>query len=98
MKIVDCRFKISDLSCGLPPFGRVPSFGMRNADLKRTKEGDELFVDRLAFMKLTADGSRPIAELDWEKQMSGTAEMGGEVPPASLARSDLAKLGEAEIT
>ena len=26
-KIVDCRFKISD-------------FGMRNADLKRTKEGD----------------------------------------------------------
>ena len=30
--------------------------------------------------------------------MRGTGEMGGEVPPASPARYDLTKLGEAEIT
>jgi hypothetical protein len=27
-KIVDLRFEIADLSFGLPPFGRVPSFGL----------------------------------------------------------------------
>jgi hypothetical protein len=27
--ISEWRFRISDLSCGLPPFGRVPSFGLK---------------------------------------------------------------------
>jgi hypothetical protein len=31
--------EIADLSCGLPPFGRVPSFGLRIAELRDMRCG-----------------------------------------------------------
>jgi hypothetical protein len=38
-KIVDLRLQVGDLSFGLPPFGRVPSFGLRIADFEFKKTG-----------------------------------------------------------
>ena len=35
-KIVDLRLQIGDLSLGLPPIGRVPSFAIRNYSLLGT--------------------------------------------------------------
>jgi hypothetical protein len=45
------HIKISDLSCGLPPFGRVPSFGMWIVDWGRHKEWGNNFEFRIANLK-----------------------------------------------
>jgi hypothetical protein len=37
-KIVDLRFEIADLSFGLPPFGRVPSFGLLIFQAKKARK------------------------------------------------------------
>jgi hypothetical protein len=42
------HIKISDLSCGLPPFGRVPSFGMWIVDWGRHKAWGNNFEFRIA--------------------------------------------------
>jgi hypothetical protein len=39
LQILDCRLRIADLSFGLPPFGRVPSFELRIADFIKQEKG-----------------------------------------------------------
>jgi hypothetical protein len=46
------ELRISDLSCGLPPFGRVPSFGLRIEE-RHKAQGPRKDVEVVIIVKLT---------------------------------------------